>query len=162
MCLCPVDVIYNNVGNCVLGWDSGGFWFFYGKQKTPGSGRSGRRTRGTTRHSPVENTRQAHSLPTMPLSQNGNNRGGKKSAHSITGVPGFSYVYRFSRHYGGDTRGQHLRRMWGGKRHFRKAAPGPLPRTLRKPYTDRLLSARNGFVYSVPSTRCGYRNRRYR
>ena len=36
-----------------------------------------------------------------------------KSAHSITGVPGFSYVYRFSRHYGGDTRGQHLRRMWG-------------------------------------------------
>ena len=39
---------------------------------------------------------------------------GGKSAHSITGVPGFSYVYRFSRHYGGgDTRGQHLRRMWG-------------------------------------------------
>ena len=26
---------------------------------------------------------------------------GGKSAHSITGVPGFSYVYRFSRHYGG-------------------------------------------------------------
>lgn len=36
----------------------------------------------------------------MPLSQDGKNRGGK-SAHSITGVPGFSYVYRFSRHYGG-------------------------------------------------------------
>ena len=62
----------------------------------------------------------------------------------------------------GDTRGQHLRRMWGGKHHFGKAAPGPLPRTLRKPYTDRLLSARNGFVYSVPSTRYGYKNRRYR
>ena len=68
-------VLYNKEESCWLRFRLMGI---FEKQKTPGSGGSGRWTRGTTRHSPVENTRQAHSLPTMPLSQNGNNRGGEK------------------------------------------------------------------------------------
>ena len=153
LCWCPGDAIYNNVGNCVFGWDSGGILVFLWETKNARIHGSGRRTRGTTRHSPAVYGQQAHSLPTTLSCPKGEQRG-ERSAHSITGVPGFSYVLDGFRAFCG------IRAAW--KHHFGKAAPGPLPRTLRKPYTDRLLSARNGSVYSVPSTRCGYRNRRYR
>ena len=49
---------------------------------------------------------------------------GGKSAHSITGVSGFSYVYRFSRHYeGGYTRAASPAYV-GGKTSFQKSGSG--------------------------------------
>ena len=49
---------------------------------------------------------------------------GEKSAHSITGVPGFSYVYRFSRHYGGVIHEGSISGVCGGKTSFQKSGSG--------------------------------------
>ena len=49
---------------------------------------------------------------------------GEKSAHSITGVSGFSYVYRFSRHYGGGYTRAASPAYVGGKTSFQKSGSG--------------------------------------